>query len=139
MKAALSRLRELKVSTELDTSVARLKYITNQELDKHKRTPLCTRCAVDTSAHLSECRARFEIFLAKELVEAEIVCRAAGSMPSGPDVREIESLKNTQGILLRWKTVNTDQVVEGLAVHRVSWTRVSCTPWMWRWLKRHNG
>ena len=48
VKAVLRRLWELKASTEIDTSVARQKYITSQSLDEHRRTPLCTRCTWDT-------------------------------------------------------------------------------------------
>ena len=77
------------MSTELDTLVVRQKYITNHALDKHGRTPLCTKCALDTGAHSSECRARFEIIWTKELAEAEIASRVADSIPSGPYVRKI--------------------------------------------------
>ena len=109
--ALLSRLWELNASTEIDTSVARQKYITNQALDKHRRTPLCTRCAWDTGAH---CRARFEIIWTKELAEAETASHAADSIPSGPDVMEIESLKSTgaTGQSFAMEEVNTGQIVE---------------------------
>ena len=43
VKAVLNRIRELKASTEIDTSVDKQEYITNQALDKHSRTPLCTK------------------------------------------------------------------------------------------------
>ena len=81
----LNRIQEWK-STEIDTSVDKQKYITNQVLDEHSRTPLCTKCAWDTGAH---CRARFEITWTEELAEA------LNSMLSSPDVKEIESLKST--------------------------------------------
>ena len=64
VKAMLNRIRGMKTSTEIDTSVDRQKYITNQALDKHKRAPLCTKCAWGTGAH---CRARFEIIWTNEL------------------------------------------------------------------------
>ena len=106
----LIRSGELKGSTKLDTS----KYITNQVLDKHDRTPLCTRCALGTEAHSSECRARFEIIWTKELAEAEITSRAADSVPSSPAAREIGSLEFTEatGQPVEMKGVSTDQVVE---------------------------
>ena len=97
--------------TELDTSVARQKYITNQALDRRGRTPLCTRCSLDTGAYSPECRARLEIIWTKELAEAD---RAVGRIQSGPEVREIELLKTTEatGRLVAMDEVNTDQVVE---------------------------
>ena len=101
------------MSTELDTSVVRQKYITNQVLDKDGRTPLCSRCALDTGAS-SECRAQFDIIWAKELAEAEIASRVADSIPSGPDAREVESFKSTEatGQPVTMEEVNTDQFVE---------------------------
>ena len=42
VKAVLNRIQEWKASTEIDTSVDRQKYITNQALDKHRRAPLRT-------------------------------------------------------------------------------------------------
>ena len=114
VKAVLIRSWDLKVSTKLDTSAVRPKYITNQVLDKHGRAPLCTRCALGTEAHSSECRARFEIIWTKELAGAEITSRAADSVPSGPDVREIGSLEFTEatGQPVEMEGVSTDQVVE---------------------------
>ena len=86
VKAVSVRPWELGVRTEFDAPAARQKYITNQALDKHGRTPLCTRCALGTGAHLSECRARFEAIWTKELAEAEVASRADDSIPTGPDV-----------------------------------------------------
>ena len=83
------------MSTELDTSVVRQKYITNQVLEKDGRIPLCSRCALDTGAS-SVCRARFDIIWTKELAGAEIASRVADSIPSGPDEREIKSFKSTE-------------------------------------------
>ena len=54
-------------STEIDTSVARQKYITNQALNEHRCTPLCTRCAWDIEVH---CRARLEIIWTKVFAKA---------------------------------------------------------------------
>ena len=114
VKAVLIRSWELTVSTKLDTSAVRPKYITNQVLDNHGRAPLCTRCALGTEAHSSECRARFEIIWIKELAEAEITSRAADSVASGPDVREIGSLEFTEATRrpVEMEGVSTDQVVE---------------------------
>ena len=106
----LNRIRALKASTEIDTSVDKQKYITNQALDKHNRTPLCTNCAWDTGAH---CRARFGIVWTKEFAEAEAASHAVDSILSSPDVREIESFKSTgatrQTVAME---VNTDQIDE---------------------------
>ena len=96
VKAVLIRSWELNVSTKLDTSAVRPKYITNQVLDKHGRTPLCTRCALGTEAHSSECRARSEIVWTKESAEAESTSRAADNVPSGPDMGETGSLEFTE-------------------------------------------
>ena len=73
-----------------------------------------TRCALDTGAHSLECRARFDIVWTKELPEAETASRAADSIPSGPDVRELELLKSTEatGQLVAMEEVITNQVVE---------------------------
>ena len=79
VKAVLSRIWELKASTEIDTSVARQKYNTNQLLHKHRLTPLCTRCAWDTGVCALECRARIEIIWTKEFAEAEVASHAVGS------------------------------------------------------------
>ena len=58
--------------------------------------------------------ARFEIIWTKELAEAEITSRAADSVPSGPDAREIGSLElpeaTRQPVEMVW--VSTDQVVD---------------------------
>ena len=90
VKAVLNRIQECKASTEIDTSVDKQKYITNQVLDEYSRTPLCTKCALDTGTH---CRARFEITLYSR------------------DVREIESLKST-GATVEVNTTN-DQMSAG--------------------------
>ena len=82
--------------TDFDAPGVRQKYITNQALDKHGRTPLCTRCALGTGAHSSECRARCEAIWTKELAEAEAANRADDSIPAGPEVKEIESLEVTE-------------------------------------------
>ena len=74
---------ELRVRTEFDTPAVRQKYITNQALNKHGRTPHCTRCALGTGAHTSECRARFEAMWTKELAEAQVANRAADSISMG--------------------------------------------------------
>ena len=84
VKAVWSRLWELKASTVFDTSVARQKYITNQALDEHRRTPLCTRCAWDTRTH---CRTRFEIIWTNESVEGETASHVADNILSSSDVR----------------------------------------------------
>ena len=49
--AVLNRMREWKASTDIDTSVDRQKYITNQALNEDRRTPLRTRCARDAGTH----------------------------------------------------------------------------------------
>ena len=95
LKAVLSRLWELKASTEIDTSAARHKNITNQALDEHSRTPLCTRCVWDTGAN---CRTRFEIIWTKEL--AETASHAADSILSSP---------RTTGQTVATEEVSTDQ------------------------------
>ena len=76
VKALLNRIQEWKASTEIDTSVDKQKYITNQALKKHRRAPLCTRCAWDTGAH---CRTQFEIIWTKELAETETASDAGDS------------------------------------------------------------
>ena len=101
LKAVLSRLWELKASTEIDTSAARQKNITNQALDEHRRTPLCTRCVWNTGAN---CRTRFEIIWTKELAEAETASHAADSILSSP---------RTTG-----QTVATEEVSTGQSVER---------------------
>ena len=106
VKAVMNRIRESKA-----TSVAGQKYVTNQVLDEHRRTPLRTRCAWDTGPH---CRARLEIIWTKELAEAETASHAADSILSSPDMREIESLKSTgaAGQTVATEEVHTDQIVE---------------------------
>ena len=81
VNAVLNRIQEWKASTEIDTSVGKQNYITNQALDKHRLAPLCTKCAWDTGAH---CRARFEIIWTKELAEAETASHAVDSILLSP-------------------------------------------------------
>ena len=76
VKAVLVSPWELRVRTEFDAPVTRQKFITNQLLDQHGRTPLCTRCSLGTGSHSSECRVRFESIWTKELVDAEVPIRA---------------------------------------------------------------
>ena len=66
VKAVLNQ--KWKTSTEIDTSVDRQKYITNQALNEHRRTPLCTRCAQEVGVH---CRSRFENIGSQEFAETE--------------------------------------------------------------------
>ena len=114
VKAVLVRPWELRVRTEFDAPAARQKYITNQGLDKHGRTPLCTRCVLGTGAHSSVCRARFENIWTKELAKAAVANRADDIIPKGPDVKESESLESTEatGQLAAMEVMSTDQVVE---------------------------
>ena len=100
--------------TEFDAPAVRQKYITHQALDKHGRTPLCTRCALGTGAHSSECRARVVAIWTKELAEAEVPNRADDSIPVGANVKETESLESTEtpGQPVEMEGVSTDQVVE---------------------------
>ena len=71
VKGVLVSPWELPVRTEFDAPLTRQKYITNQMLDQHGRTPLCTRCSLGTGSHSSDCRPRFEVIWTKELAEAE--------------------------------------------------------------------
>ena len=64
--------RELRVRTEFDAPLTRQKYITNQMLDQHGRTPLCIRCSLGTGSYSSDCRTRFEAIWTRELAEAEV-------------------------------------------------------------------
>ena len=123
--------------TEFDATAVRQKYITNQALDKHGRTPLCTRCALGTGAHSSECRARFEVTWTKELAEAEVASRADDSIPVGPDVKESESLKSTEaaGQPVEMEESAPIKSLKELAEHRRSWTRSGRNLWMCRWIK----
>ena len=84
VKAVLNRIQELTASTQFDTSVARQKYIVSQALNKHRRSPLCTRCARDT---------RFEIMWTKEFAEAEVANRTVDAVPIDPNVRVSESVE----------------------------------------------
>ena len=99
VKAMLNRIQKWKTSTEIDTSVDRQKYITNQALNEHKRTPLCTRCARDAGAH---CQARFENIRTKEFAGTETANHAA-------DI--IMSSSGTTGQMVATEEVNTDQIV----------------------------
>ena len=78
------------------------------------RTKLCTRCALGTGAHSSECRARFATIWTKELAEAEVACHADDRIPVGLDVKERESLESAEaaGQLVEMEGASTDQDVE---------------------------
>ena len=89
-----------KTSAEVDTSVDREQYITNQALNEHRRTPLCTRRARDAATH---CRARFENIRTKEFLETETANHAA-------DI--IMSSSRTTGQTVATENVNTGQIVE---------------------------
>ena len=89
-KAVLNRIQEWKASTDINTPVARQKYITNQVLDEHRRTPLCTRYARDVGAH---CRARFEIIWTKEFAEAEVANRTVDVVLIDPNMRSSEPVE----------------------------------------------
>ena len=94
VKAVLVSPWELRVRTELHAPLTRQKYITNQMLDKHGPTPLCTRCSLGTGSHSSDCRARFDSIWTKKLAEAEVPIRAeaevahcaADEVPIDPNV-----------------------------------------------------
>ena len=101
VNAVLNRIRELKTSTEIDTSVARQKYITNQALNDHRRTALCTRCAWDTGA---QCRARFEIIWSKVIAAGDVANRTVDAVPIDPNVRVSEPVEPAPVVsLLRWR------------------------------------
>ena len=51
---------ELRLRTEFDAPLTRQRYITDQMLDQHGRTPLCSTCSLGAGSHSSDCRARFE-------------------------------------------------------------------------------
>ena len=114
VKAVLVRPWKLRARTEFDAPPTRQKYITNEMLDQHGRTPLCTRCALSTGAYLSECRARSEAIWTAEFAEAEVASRADDGVPVGPDVKESESLESTEaaGQPVEMEGVSVDQVVE---------------------------
>ena len=76
---------ELRVRTEFDAPLARQKYITNQMLDRHGRTPFCTRCSLGTGAHSSECLPRFEATWTEELAETEVANRAEAEVENHVD------------------------------------------------------
>ena len=73
--AALVSPWELRERAEFDAPLTRQKYITNQMLDQHGRTPLLTR-SLGTRPHSSDRRARSESIWTKELAEAEVPIRA---------------------------------------------------------------
>ena len=91
----------VRVRTELDAPPTRQKYITNQMLDQHGRTPLCRRCSLGAGSHSSDCRARFEAIWTKELAEADVPIRAeaevanlaADAVPIDPNVRVSEPVE----------------------------------------------
>ena len=114
VKAVLVSPWELRVRTELDAPPTRQKYITNQMLDQHGRTPLCTRCSWGPRSHSSDCRARFEAIWTKELAEAEVPIRAVDAVPLGPNVRVSEPVEpaGAAGGQPAAMEVNTDPVVE---------------------------
>ena len=91
VKAVLNRIQELKAKTEMDTSVARQKYITNQALNEHRRTPSGTRCAWD--AEKVHCRTRFEIIWTKEFAKSGVANRAVDAVLIDPNVRVSESVE----------------------------------------------
>ena len=114
VKAVLVIPLELRVRTEFDAPLTRQKYITNQMLDQHGRTPLCTRCSLGTGSHSSDCRARFEAIWTRELAEAEVANRAVDAVPIDPSVRVIEPAEpaaaaDGQPAAME---VNTDPVVD---------------------------
>ena len=103
VKAVLVSPWESRVRTEVAAPLTGQMYITNQMLDQHGRTPLCTRCSLGTRAPSSDCRTRFEAIWNKELAEAEFsnraeaeAARAADDAPRGPDVRESEPVESTE-------------------------------------------
>ena len=78
VKAVLSRIGALKMSTAINAPVARQEYSTNPALDEHKCTPFCTRCAWDTGVR---CRTRFENIWTREFAEAEVAHHAVDTVP----------------------------------------------------------
>ena len=100
--------------TEFDAPAVRQKHITNQALDKHGRTPLCTSLDWVQEHTRPSVELDSKPFGRKNFVEAEIASRADDSIPSGPNVREIESFKSTEatGQPVTMEEVNTDQFVE---------------------------
>ena len=121
-KAVLVSPWELRVRTEFDAPPTGRKYITNQMLDQHGRTPLCTSCSLGTRSHSSDCRARFEAIWTKELpetevpirAEAEVANRAVDAVPIDPNVRVSEPVERAAaaGGQPAAKEVSTDPVVE---------------------------
>ena len=124
---------ELRVRSEFDAPLTRQKYIiTNQMLDQHGRTLLCTRCSLGTGSHSSDCRARFESIWTKELaeaevpirVEAEVANRAVDAVPIDPNARVSEpgepaAAADGQPAAME---ANTDPVVERAGKQRLSRT-----------------
>ena len=113
-KAVLVRPWELRVRTEFDAPAVRQKYITNQAPDKHGRTPLCTRCALEHRSTLVRVSSLIRSHVDQMLAEAEVASRADDRIPVGPDVKESESLESTEaaGQPVEMEGVSTDQVVE---------------------------
>ena len=109
VKAVLVSPWELRVRTNLDAPLIRQKYITNQMLNKHGPTPLCTRCSLGTGSHSSDCRARFYSIWTEKLAEAEVPIRAEAEVahpavdevPIDPNVR-VPPLQLVVS-LLRWR------------------------------------
>ena len=85
-----NRTQASNASTEIDTSVARQEYITNQALDEHGCTTRCTRVDRDTEAH---CRTRFESVWIKEFAEAEAANRTVDVVPIDPNSRGSEPVE----------------------------------------------
>ena len=94
--------------TEYDAPLTRQKYITNQMLDQHGRTPL------GKGSHSSDCRARFDATWTKELAEAEVGNRAVDAVPIDPNGRVSEPVEPAAaaGGQLAAMEVSTDPVVE---------------------------
>ena len=89
-KAVLSRILGLKANADIDTSVARQEYITNQVLDEHAFSTCYSRGDGDTEAH---CRTRFESIWIKEFAEAEVANRTVDVVPIDPNVRSSEPVE----------------------------------------------
>ena len=74
VKVVLMSFWKMRVHTKHDTAITRQKYISNQKLDQYGRKPICTRCLLGARAHVSDCRARFNVIPIKEL-EAQVSIR----------------------------------------------------------------
>ena len=131
-KAVLVSPWELRLRTEFDAPLTRQKYITNQMLDQHGRTPLCTTCSLGRGSHSSDCRARFEAIWTKELAEAEVPIRAEAevanravdAVPIDPNVRGSEPVEPAAaaGGQPAAMEVSTDPVVKRAGGQRLSRT-----------------